>query len=467
MESKQMSVFDLFNQCQETYQDAKMKAAAEASQSSKHFRLASDGTYTLRILPNAPVFDQDGNMQPLDRKSYEYPIRSLVLKLDRPNAKGNTASKPLYASVCKATYAKFSVDLIDTYVAVATDLYGDDEKLVSKITSNSFDGGLKWDSQRVMYVLDAKKREDGVQLLNLTYSQYKDLEAIKLKTWEKLLKMNPQQPCPISSIENAYIVEITRKTENRHTKYMFDIDTLSGTDKLSEDELQELLDAPRIPDAIYRFTRWHLEAEIEFLKQYDEKLQINVMDDDRVKEAIEKLKLELPESDKSHFTFDSKNRDKNGGNNDDDNDDEELTIDNLFDRYNDLKEKGLNDKSEEGQELREDIRQYIEDNELTIRVSRVKSNRILLEEIEDTQGELPDEAPTVEKPKSSKKEEAKDTDDKAAEDEPDDEPDNDEDDEDTDDEDSEEVPQSPRNNERKESAATPSRRAARPERRRR
>lgn len=463
MESNEkMSVFDIFGQCQETYQDAKQKSAEEASQfnSTKHFRINTDGTYSLRILPNAPVFDAEGMPLPLDRKSYEYPIKSLVLKLDKPNAKGDKKAKPVYVGVCNAKYAGLSVDLIDTYVGLACDLYGDDEKLITKIKSTSFDNGLKWDSQRNMYVIDANKREDGIQLLTLSYSQYKDLEAAKLKTWEKLLKKNPKQGCPISSINDAFLVEITRATENKHTKYTFGVDTLGGVDEIEESVLQSLLETPRIPEAIYRYTRWHLEATVEFLKQYDEKMQINVMEEEEMKNAIEKLKMELPSEDTSHFSFDSKKKDDKDS--DDSNSSSVITLDSLFDRWEELQDNNLDDKSEEGQELREDIRQFVEDNNIAVRVSRTKTNKVLLEDIEDALNEAPTPAPTVEKQSPAKVEEEEEADADATEAQ-------------SDEVEEEETPAAPaprtrrgeRNDDTNEPAARPDRRAARPERRRR
>lgn len=379
MEEMIKSPFDLFADVQETYEEALQKSADENKSfaKTKHFRMDSVGTYSVRILPLAPTKQPDGTYQ-LERKGYEYPTKTQLLKLVNPNAK-NKKDQNFFVNVTQANYVGLSVDLIDTYIQVAGEKYGDDEKLMKKINGSGFEGGLKWSSQRAMYIYDTRKKDEGIQLLTLSYSQYKDLEDRKIAVWEKLRKKDAKAFCPISSIQGAYPVEITRKEENKKTTYTFNIDTLEDTMPLDEAELQALLDAPRLPEILYRYSRFHLEATIEFLKQYDEKNEMDVMSSKAIAEAIEKIKMELPADDKSHFSFDKKERNGEGGNNEP----EENTIDTLWKRWEDLNERGIGDKSDEGQELRDDIRAFIDDNELNVRVVRGKSNQDLLEAIED------------------------------------------------------------------------------------
>lgn len=372
------SPFDLFADVQESYEEAVKKSAEESMfAKANHFKMDSDGTYSVRILPLAPVKQADGTYK-MERKGYEYPTKTQVLKLDNPNPKGKK-DQTIYVNVTQAEFVGLTVDLIDTYLKVAEEKYGDDEKLMSKINGSGFEGGLKWNSQRSMYVFDNNKRGDGMQLLTLSYPQYKEMEERKLAAWKKLMEKDPKAACPISSINNAYPVEITRKTENKKTKYTFNIDILSGASALTEDEANALLEAPRLPEVLYRYSRYHLEATIVFLKQYDEKNEMDVMSSKEIADAIEKIKLELPTDDKSHFSFDKKER--RGG--DDQEGSEEITIDSLWKRWEDLDERGIGDKSDEGQELRDDIRAFIDDNDLHVRVVRGKSNQDLLEDIED------------------------------------------------------------------------------------
>jgi len=378
------SLFDVFAASQETFEDAKKKSSEESSKRASFFRFAKDGTYAIRILPLAPVQDQDGNFLPLERKGYEYPLRSLMLKIE--NDKKLVKGKPsiTYVTVCNAKYAfkdSINADLIDTYVTVACEKYADDEKLCKKLREGSFSGGLKWDSRRCMYVIDLDHPEDGIQILQLSYSQYKDLEERKLNLWGKLNKNGAMVPCPISSIDSAYPVEIIRKSENNKPTYSFNIDTVSGKDVLEEAILQQLIDMPRLPQQIYRYTRYHLEATVAYLEQLDEKFDIEVMDDEKIKNCIEQIKTLLPADDQSHFTLgEGKEDEADGGSAND--------IDSLWVRYDALCNDDLDDQTAEGQELRTDIMAYIEANDLNVKVTRKKTNEDILNEIEDELAEI-------------------------------------------------------------------------------
>lgn len=58
-------------------------------------------------------------------------------------------------------------------------------------------------------------------------------------------------------------------------------------------------------------------------------------------------------------------------------------MDDLFNRYDELQDKGLSDKTEEGQELRGLIRTFIEQEKLSVRITRSTSNKELLSLIEE------------------------------------------------------------------------------------
>ena len=55
----------------------------------------------------------------------------------------------------------------------------------------------------------------------------------------------------------------------------------------------------------------------------------------------------------------------------------------MWNLWEKLNERGIGDKSEEGQDLRDAIREYIDANELNVRVTRGKTNEDLLNDIED------------------------------------------------------------------------------------
>lgn len=453
-----MSAFDIFASTQETFEEAKKKNNEESSSRVNYLRFKNDGTYVVRILPLAPVINAEGEVLPMERKGYEYPLRTLMLKIVEPQSDSKGKPKINYVSVCNAKHAfkdKLKADLIDTYVNRVCEVHADDEALCKKLREGSFNGGLRWDSKRCMYVLDLDNPGDGIKILQLSFAQYKDLEERKLNVWAKLNKGGKKVPCPISSIENAYPVEIVRKTENGKAAYSFNIDTLSGQHELDEEGCQKLLDMPRLPETLYRYTRFHLEATIAYLTQLDEKYDIDMVNDEEVKNCIEQIKCLLPADDQSHFTM-GRNKSSEGS----ETDNVAETIDSLWDRYDRLDAAGLDDKSAEGQELRTSIKEYIEDNDLSIRITHTKSNADLLDEIDaaldgdDEAEEKPAKVAPKVKPAPVVEEEEDEDEPATPDDEPEDEP---------------EAPAArirERNDDTNEPAVRESRRAGRPRRRR-
>lgn len=370
-----MSVEDLFLKSQESYETAQARAAEENKGFAKteFFRMEKLGTYRLRVLPIAP--NPDGTT---DRNGYEYPIHQMLLELEKPS-KSNKAQYA-YVTVPRTTDAGYSIDLIDTYrkMAVSEAKDNGNEKMAEKIAGGSFGGGLKFSYGHATYILDLDERAKGIQLLTLSHSQFKDLDERKFKLWQKKLAKNPSYPCPISSIANAYPVEIEKKKNNSKTEYAISIDNEADTDTLSKEELTALLNTPRIPEIIFRYSRYQFGATVEFLKQCDNKYNLNIMDSEEMKEAIAKLSSELSKEDTSEFTFDKRSKDakENAENS-------TVSIDSLFDKFEDLQEQGLGDKTEEGQELRGLIRAFIEQEHLSVRITRSTSNQELLDMIEE------------------------------------------------------------------------------------
>ena len=381
-----MSVEEMFLKSQESYEEAQLRAQEENKSFARteFFRMDKFGVYRLRVLPIAP--NQDGTPS---RPGYEFPVHQLLLELEKP---GNGAkNSKMYVTVTRATDAGYSVDPIETYrkLAVATAKDMGDEKLAEKIDGGSFGGGLKYSYGHCLYVYDLSERGKGIQMMTLSHAQFKELDERKFKLWQKKLQKNPSYPCPISSVREAYPVEIEKRKNGAKTEYIISIDNESDALPLTREELTALLAAPRIPEVIYRYTRYHLGATIEFLKQCDALYGMNLMESEEMKEVIATLASELPKEDTSEFSFDRRSKDnkeneQTGGG--------QLSIDDLFDRYESLQEQGLGDKTEEGQELRAMIRGYIDQERLSIRVTRSTTNRELLDMIErEIEGPKPEE----------------------------------------------------------------------------
>lgn len=393
-----VSVEDLFLASQETYAQAQLRAQEEnrAFARTEFFRMDKLGVYRLRVMPIAPAADGV-----LARPGYEFPVHQLLLELEKPSTGGKAAY--LYVTVPRATDAGYPLDLIDIYrkAAVAEAKAQGDDKLAEKIGGGSFGGGLKYSYGHALYVLDLDERAKGLQLLTLSHSQFKDLDERKFKLWQKKLAKNPNYPCPISSIRDAYPVEIEKKKNGGKTEYLVSIDNESDADILSKEELSALMSAPRIPDIIYRYSRYQAEATVEYLRQCDARYGMSLMEGDEMKEAVATLMAALPKEDTSSFSFDKRTKDNKenpaaGA----------ATLDDLFDRFESLQAEGLGDRTEQGQELRGLIRAYIEQEGLQIRVTRSTSNKDLLEMIEEamqgpvpSEEEEPDAPPTEEEPR--------------------------------------------------------------------
>lgn len=377
-EKKKLSAFEAFAQVKITYAEAEEKAKQEAGTPRvERFRIGEDGEYSVRVLPLAPVFGEDGNVLPMEHKGYECPIHQQFATIELPAKKGGK-SKKINIPVIRSTSREvgYSVDLIDTYVKIAKEMYGDDEDLIKLITGNSYSGGLRWNFQHAMMILDVsseKERAKGPQLFQCSHSQYKDIDAAKMRLWKELREDGGQETCPISWFTDAYPVKIIRGNNNGKTEYTVEIGR--KVCDVREAEVEKLLDLPRIPVQIYRFTRYQLEAIVVFLQQYDEKHDMEVCKEPDFIEAVEKLKGELPADDNSHF--DMAGAASKGA------DSEEVTIDTLYRDYDAIVDQDLSEKSDEYQELREKIRQFIEDKELDVRISRTKNNLQLLQEIEE------------------------------------------------------------------------------------
>lgn len=403
METKEtMSALGIFEATEESFDEAARKIASESSSKTNYLRISEDGTTTVRILPLAPYLDDQGApILPMERKGYEYPVKDYLLQIEGEDDHGKRKTRYLSVISPKMIYKDLKFDLLDTYMEVAKATCTDKE-LIDKITGNSYGGGLKYSNQRAMYVYNVDKMTDGMQVLMLSYSQYRDLEDLKMNLWKENNEDGKKHACPISSIGEALPVQIIRKTENRKTSYSFMVGRKARVMPMDEPQVKALLNAPRLPEVLYKYTRYHMEATIEFLKQYDEKNSLNIMNSSEMKEAISVIKACLPADDNSHFTF-NKNQTESA----------EVTLDDLWNQYDALTEAGKNDKSDEGADLRASIRDYVENNDLDIRITRSMTNEDALNAIaelvnpSETEEEKPAKKDKAEEQKSDKEPEQK------------------------------------------------------------
>jgi len=410
---KGISRLEALRMTAQTYKGALEKQKEESQRSSiEYFRTPDDGTYNIRVLPIAPVINENGEVEPLKRVGYDYPIRIQYLKIERPAVKGKQP-KPIVVPVINTTFkgtgfgVGYPVDIIDKYVSIAKEIASNegDEALLKKLGENSYSGGLKWQAVRAIYVLDLDDKRK-IKLWQPSYSQYMNLRDAEISVWEKLnAKLqkkdeNAEAPSPLSDFAESYPVEIIRKNNNGKTEYQFTIDTVSDPDELSEKEIDALFDAPRIPDIVYRYSRRQFEATLVFLKQCDKKWELDVCDDDEFIEAKNQLEAALSKDDQSHFDINA-STDKDSGKKG------EITLDSMYALLDSIEAQDLGKDSEEYQDLRAQISQFINDNELDVRYSHSKTNKSLLEEIEQALEEKESGAVAKEPEKKEEKKEEK------------------------------------------------------------
>ena len=359
------SIESAFEEHQETLEEAQKRKETETKRFEKvqYFTMDKDKTYVVRILPLPPQ---------LTRRGYEFPLHEITLRINNP-ANGKVRN----IMAVRATDCNISVDLIDTYRRMAVAACNGDENAEKVIKATSFSGGLAFDFKHAMYVYDLNSNDSDLLLWKASNGQFKRLEEAKESTWSNLIKKrkNSNVPCPISSWNAAYPVEIKKgKGEGGKTQYNFFVDLLSDPNRLTTDQLDKLMKATPIPDLVHRFTKFHLEAEIYFLNEFDKLHDFKIMESDEIKETIDKIKSELPPEDTSTFSLDMKKDEAEKG----------VTFDEISNKYDDFQSKGGKEKSEEGQEIRAAVIEYINRKNLDILVTRQKTICNLLDEIEDS-----------------------------------------------------------------------------------
>lgn len=384
-EELKSKLFEAFAQTAQTLEQAEAKAKEEKGfERIERFSTPEEGEYMIRVLPLAPIFNEEGRaVMPMDKQGCEFRLYNTFLEIEGAVNKKTGKAKVQRIPVIRATQPGVdkSVDLIDEYLRIAKDMYADDEDVISLLTDSQSRHRIKYNNQRVLYVYDLDgEKPKGPLMWTISNSSWKAIDEERRSVWNKeKAKHGENTPDPLCSFQEAWPLIITRTGKGfGDTKYAFKIDRGEDKVKLTEEMMSELFDLPRIPDEIYRYNRYQMEATIEFLKQYDEKHDLEVTKDEEFLAAIETLKGELPSDDTSHFTLGGSSEGRSA-----DNRESKITLDSLNEAYDYIIDNNLGKDSDEVDELREDIRQFIEDNELDVVVKHSKKLKDLLEEVED------------------------------------------------------------------------------------
>lgn len=372
-----MSVLDMFGLQAQTYEQAVSKFNEEGSKKyAERFQIKKDGTYTVRVLPLAPIL-KDGKPAPGQRTGYEYPVRQQFLKINTVDKSGKPKTMQVPVIDVRQAFPELKQDLIDLFVSVAGKKYADKEDFVKKLSESNFQGGLRYDRVRVMYVIDLADQNGGIKQFAVSYAQFRDIEKVKLENWKDLVEDNPKAPCPLSSPTAAYPLKIIRETENSKPKYTFQLATVRKPTALTEEQLKELLDMPRLPENNYAYRMRNLEATIVALRQIEDEWNVSILGEPEMVECIKAIKAALPSDDDSHFSIDGSDSGEGGTASTGD------TYDDLCDAYDDMVDGGKDDRSPEGSALKGRIKEFIEKNNLDIAVRRTTTIDSLLNSIAD------------------------------------------------------------------------------------
>ncbi len=413
-ELKKTDFFELIRKSAQTRQEAEIRAKEEAGRERiDRFKMPDEGEYLVRVLPLAPsvnldgtpVLDENGDLvYPMGQKGCEFRLRSMVVEYKgTPDKKGKARSQ--YLPFVQATQegVGYSVDIMDEYVRIAKDMYADDEAVMNLLTGKESRERISWSRQRCLYVYDVTDgTPKGPMMWQPSDAQWKSISAERLSTWakeeEKAKKkgLDPKDVHdPLCDFYEAWPLTITKTGKKLETKYSFKIDRGEDQMPLTSEQIDRLLELPRIPETIYHFSRYQLEAELAYLQQYDEKHDLEVCKDEEFLEAVEKLKGELPADDNSHFSFGGSGK-SNGK------ESTAITLDSLNQAYDYIIDKNLGRDSDEYEALREDIRQFIEDNDLSdvVVVKHSKKIEDLLNELEEAMEER-ESAPAPKKEKKT------------------------------------------------------------------
>lgn len=207
-----MSVEEMFLGVQESYQEAQLRAQEEnrAFARTEFFRMDKFGTYRLRILPIAPNPDARRHV-----RAMSIPSTSCFWSWRNP-LRGTSPRRCMSLS---PALPMPDIALIPSRLTAAWPSKPQKRTGTTnwrKDCRGSFGGGLKYSYGHCLYVFDLGERAKGVQMMTLSHAQFKDLDERKFKLWSKKLAKNPSYPCPISSVYDAYPVEIeSARTEPR------------------------------------------------------------------------------------------------------------------------------------------------------------------------------------------------------------------------------------------------------------
>lgn len=359
---QEVNALELFQQNEETREQAEKRAAAESFDGGAKidiFKMPKNDTKVVRILPLKPGGERNG---------YEWPLNRTFLKIENPSDPKKSFNIPVVNVKQVWPEAKLS-DPLDTFRAlISAELKAAGrEKDVEQLEKGGYEGGIKGEYRRVMLLIDEEDKSK-IQKWEASYSQFKDIEDIKVNTWKRAEKRANGKVvyCPLSSPSNGHWLEITGTQEGKRTSYKFNL--LSSEDDkhlLDAETATALMALPHLNEMLYVYQRYHLTASIEFMKQIQAKYKVNILDKEEMKEVIEAVEAVLPKDDIREFSLTNAKESENESGEGEGTLESKITIDDIDRDYEAWKDGGISDA-----EFRATLKQFNVDEELKISITR-------------------------------------------------------------------------------------------------
>lgn len=340
------------------------KAAAVAEQAEEikskgkgkkqEYLQIEEGVNRVRIMPCHPDTDPK-NLYAQKREVSWLPFR----KED-----GSLGRRPVMNAV---THGGQEKDIVACYVRMAPEFIKADRSASSKDKAKKIDAltdfknGIAPKGSYLMYAKKEEKDKVVRGLLEVTYGVKRKLDALSISDLEE----DPEVIDPISDPIDGSVVKITYSpSESNNNKYTVVLDRKAS--QLTEEDVDWLNDqTPLYEMLVDVYHKGHFDKAVEGLEIYDEQHGIGLFHQDEFQDLISELRSQLPDAPERE--------------------DEEDEGDAKPGR----KGKRLEDMD------RGELKQFILDNELDIRVTRKMTEEDILEAIEEELGFLPEYADEV------------------------------------------------------------------------
>lgn len=270
--------------------DEQNKSISSNSSKKREYVQIEEGTNKFRIFPAHPETDP--------KNRYAQPKYVSWLPYYKKDEEGNVTDKLSNRPFLNArVHANQELDIVEEFIKAATKVIQSNSSLTTKekgekIKSLSeFQNGIKPQGKFVCYA--KKEGGDDKGLLELSYGIKKKLDAISLAEYEE----DPSAPDVISDPNDGYIVTIKYdKSKPNNEKYSVQLGR--KVSKISDEDLDWWFEEDSLTHILHDsvvYNQGTISRALESLKIYDELNDLNVYDSSEFQDIASELKAVLPE----------------------------------------------------------------------------------------------------------------------------------------------------------------------------